>query len=228
MKKKIKPAEVTDVQQRVKWAAFFRNPSKQLDLKRAMTEEFNEDEFKKILSGTMVPKAAYVDDEALIWDHFINVRVNLALPKKIILAEVGNLLDRYQKKYNFNTKKRINLSDTNEIYQVWDLYSQAEKTPAKLTFKNIASMTKRPLSTVKDQWRKAYEQIYGEKYHPDSKYVTEETQASAEELCASCPHNGKCYKGGDWSPCSDYLKIAHKEKKELFVEYDDNILYEKP
>lgn len=231
MKKKIKPTEVTDMLQRVKWAAFFRNSENIEALKRAMSEEFDEDNLRNILGDIVADKAAYVDDETLIWDHFINVRVNLNLPKKIILAEVSDLLDRYKKKYKFNTDKRLILSDANEVFQVWDLYQQAGKQPSRVTFKDTARITGRPLSTVKDQWCKAYEMIYGEKYNPNAKYATEKKRADATRLCAKCPYltakGAKCQtSGNDWHPCAEYLKITGKEKNEKLIEYRDQIDYD--
>jgi len=224
-KRKIKPAEVTGIQQRVKWEALFRNTEKMGDLKRAMAGKFDEEKIKNILGDIIVDKAAYVDDAKLIWDKFINVRVNLTLPKEIILAEVGELLDRYKKKHKVTTSKRIILNDANEIFQVWGLYQQAGKQPSRVTFRDAARMTGRPLSTIKDQWRKAYEKIYGKKYEPAVKYTTEKKKADADQLCAKCPYDAKCYRGADWKPCNDYLKIAGKEKMVAFTELHDNYEY---
>ena len=87
-KKKIEPAELTDILQRVKWESFFRNPEKMKALKKAMREPFDEKKIKDILGDILVDRAAYVDDEALIWNKFIQLRVDLSLPKSVILAEV--------------------------------------------------------------------------------------------------------------------------------------------
>ena len=87
----------------------------------------------------------------------------------------------------------------------------------------------RPLSTIKDQWRAAYEKIYRIPYNPESKYTSEEKKADADQLCVNCPYitpkGVPCYKGGEQYPCTKYLKISGKEKSIKLTEYRDNIRY---
>lgn len=142
---------------------------------------------------------------------------------KIFLFDVNNKFVRTEQN---DKKKRMKwLSIIDELLEVWDLYDQAGQQPVKITFKQIAKKVNRPLSTVKDQWRTAYEKIYGIPYNPESKYVTEEKKANADQLCPKCPHGAKCYRGNGWFPCNDYLKIAGKEKSIKFTEYRENIFY---
>jgi len=157
------------------------------------------------------------------------VGIDLTRNKETILAEIAELVTLHQLRTGIkeNKKERLKwLPIIDEIIEVWDLYQQAGKQPARVTFKDTARITGRPLSTVKDQWRKAYEMIYGIPYEPESKYATEEKRADATQLCAKCPHDAKCYKGADWKPCSDYLKITGNEKNVTLTELHDNILYD--
>lgn len=117
------------------------------------------------------------------------------------------------------------LPKTDELLEVWDLYDQAGQQPGKLTFRQISKTVGRPLSTVKGQWRAAYEKIYDEPYNPETKYATEEKRGDATQLCAKCPHGAKCYRGNDWFPCQDYLKIAGMDKNPPMTEYRENIPY---
>lgn len=174
------------------------------------------------------------------------ITVNLNRSKESIMAEVEEIitdeLNNYHEELNkvflFDVNKKFVgteqndkkermkwLSIVDELLEVWDLYDQAGQQPVKITFKQIARKVNRPLSTVKDQWRTAYEKIYHIPYNPESKYVTEEKKINADQLCAKCPHGAKCYRGNDWFPCNDWLKIAGKERNIKFVEYCDNILY---
>jgi hypothetical protein len=125
-------------------------------------------------------------------------------------------------------EKRLKwLSIYKEVLEVWDLYEHAGQQPWKRSFQQISKKVGRPLSTVKDQWNKAYEKIYGKIYKPETKYTTEEKRGDADKLCASCPYGAKCYRRGDWYPCRDYLAIAGKEKNVKFTEYKDSFLYDK-
>jgi hypothetical protein len=230
MKKKIKPEELTATIRFTKWQAFFRNPEKTSELKRAMNEkQFDENIIRNILDDDMFSQAAYVDDEDLIWDRYMNIRVNLSLPKNVILAEVGQLLDRYKKKYKFNTDKRLILSDANEVFQVWALYEQAGKQSSRRTFKDTARITGRKLSTVKDQWRKAFKWIYNQPYDAKSKYLTEKKKAIVEkELCLKCPNDYECYKKSDGEIfCSAYYKFIGREKEQKTTQYKDEMSSER-
>ena len=120
------------------------------------------------------------------------------------------------------------LSIWRDLLEVWDLYEKAGQQPWLKTFRHISRKVGRPLSTVKDQWRQAYEKIYGKKYIPEIKYATEEKRSDADALCVSCPHGAKCYRGGDWFPCRDYQVIAGKEMSVKSVVYDDEINYNNP
>ena len=153
--------------------------------------------------------------------------IDLNKPKKVILAEVKEFVDRHK----IADKSRDKwLTMKNEILEVWDLYKLAGKQSAKLTFSQISRKVNRPLSTVKDQWRKAYELIYRTPYNPDMKYSSEEKKIEATDICKKCPHitskKMPCYKGGEFYPCIEYLEVAGKERKQKTAEYQDNILYE--
>jgi len=162
------------------------------------------------------------------------VGIDLTRNKETILAEIAELVTLHQLRTGIkeNKKERLKwLPIVDEIIEVWDLYQQAGKQPARVTFKDTARITKRPLSTVKDQWRKAYEMIYGIPYEPELKYATEEKRADGEKLvCVQCPHlttkGAKCQRDGEFYPCAEYLKIVGKEKKVTLTELHDNILYD--
>lgn len=159
---------------------------------------------------------------------YLLVGIDLRRSKDVIISEFENLpmVHNLNKIKALTTKipeKRFKwLSIVNELTEVWDLYNNAGKQPARITFKDTARITGRPLSTIKDQWRMAYEKIYQTQYTPELKYASEEKRADATQLCAKCPHGAKCYRGEDWFPCNDYLKIAGKEKNE-FSEYMDDV-----
>ncbi len=165
-------------------------------------------------------------------------------PKKMIMAEIEELVDKEIELYRksnvtwvFDENGRVVgreaaprrrnkwLGMVDELLQVWDLYQKAGQRPGSMTFRDISRQVKRPLSTVKDQWYKAYREIYGEAYVRDLKYTTEEKKETADELCAKCPHEAKCiWASGEWVPCADYLAIAGKEKRMDFLEYRDDLL----
>jgi hypothetical protein len=230
--KKINPAEMTDAMQKIKYAALFRNPGKMTELQNAI-KEFDESKLREIFGNDFfIGKAAYIDDDSLIWEKFIQLRINLTLPKEVIMAEVGALVSQYQKKYKLGTNKRIVTKSINEVFQVWDLYERAGRQSTRVTFRDIARITGRPLSTIKDQWRTAHKKIMGAKYEPKSNYTDENKLKAADSLCGKCPHikKGKvpCYKGTEFYPCYDYLKIAGKQEIISSIEYDDKIEYDTP
>ncbi len=144
--------------------------------------------------------------------------------KRIVVSEKRG---RFIGEKRIQTRKKW-LPKLDQLLEVWDLYSLAGQHPAAMTFKEISRKVRRPLSTVKSQWYLAYEKIMGEKYDPASKFATEQKRASADELCATCKYvtEGKdpaCYRGGDWFPCHEYLKIAGRERKIIHAKYDDNL-----
>ena len=142
--------------------------------------------------------------------------IDLTRSKEVIIEEVREIITDYQAKLGVNELKKARLKwlpKVDELLEVWDLYDQAGQKPTVMTFKIISKKVGRPLSTVKSQWYKAYEMIFGEVYDPEIKYTTEEKKTEATKLCAECPHDAKCYRRGDWSPCADYLRIAGKERK---------------
>ncbi len=165
--------------------------------------------------------------------NYLLIGIDLRRNKDVILEEVKNLpmlsnLDQIKTITSGIPKRRLKwLSSADELLEVWDLYLEAGKQPSMKTFKKIARRVKRPLSTVRDQWREAYVRIYGKPYDPESKYTTEEKRGNADQLCAQCPHGAACYKrNGEWIPCRDYLNIAGKEKNIKTTEYRDEFLYD--
>jgi len=177
------------------------------------------------------------------------VSCDLTRPKKVILAEAEKVLDNELQTYRRATghewvepeaggweketlpQSRLKwIGITDELLQVWDEYQRAGKQSALKTFEQIAGKIGRPVSTIKDQWRLAYEKIYGEPYTPDLKFSSEEKRREADSLCASCM-DAKCYRrGGDddgisWFPCKKYLELAGVERKLKTVEYNEKILY---
>jgi hypothetical protein len=117
------------------------------------------------------------------------------------------------------------LSKTDELLEVWDMYGDAGQQPSKLTFQQVARRVNRPLSTVKDQWRVAYQKIYGAPYDPEVRDSTEEKKADADQLCAKCPYDAKCYRGNDWYPCNEYLQRLGRERTLKTVEYREDLLF---
>jgi hypothetical protein len=155
--------------------------------------------------------------------------IDLNRSKESIMAEVEGLVDKYQKFYRGNDPENTRLkwlSILDEILQVWNLYDKAGQKPWQRSMKAISREVGRPLSTVKSQWRMAYEKIHGKPYNPESKFVTEEKKGRAAELCATCPHDGICYKSGEWYPCSDYQRVAGKERPQESMEFKDELYYD--
>jgi len=177
------------------------------------------------------------------------VSCDLTRPKEVILAEAEKVIDNEWQTYRRATghewveteaggweketlpQSRLKwIGITDELLQVWDEYQRAGKQSALKTFEQIAGKIGRPVSTIKDQWRLAYEKIYGEPYTPDLKFSSEEKRREADSLCASCM-DAKCYRrGGDddgisWFPCNKYIELAGKERKLKTVEYNEKILY---
>ncbi len=157
--------------------------------------------------------------------------VDLTRNKGVIFAEVERLVTEYQRKMGVNElpEKRLKwLASVDELVEVLDLYAKAGQQPSKTTFRQIARKVKRPLSTVRDQWHAAHRWIYGTPYDPETKYATEDKRRKADELCAKCPHGAKCYRGADWFPCADYLRLSGKERKRTAVPYIDEVGYPDP
>ena len=177
------------------------------------------------------------------------VACDLTRPKKVILAEAEKVIDDALQAFKESTgvlwvqtetgwekeplpQSRIKwLSRADEILEVWDLYTRAGRQSARTTFPMIARKLGRPESTVKDQWRLAYEKIYGETYTPEVKFSSEEKRREADSLCASCTE-AKCYRqaGGEdsisWFPCTEYLELAGTERKLRTVELADWMRHE--
>lgn len=161
------------------------------------------------------------------------VGIDLRRGKDVIFSELENLpklhnLNQIKMMATILPEKRLKwLPIVDELTEVWDLYDQAGKQPVKITFMQIKRKVNRPLSTVKDQWRMAYELIYDKPYDPESKYATEEKKQDAAMVCQKCPHltakGAKCQRGSEWIPCSEYLKIAGKEKSNQTKEYMDDM-----
>jgi hypothetical protein len=173
------------------------------------------------------------------------VSVNLDRPKHVIMAEFEAILNRCKTTYQtgknrifeFDANMKFSgitiekdqraawLSKTDELLEVWDMYGDAGQQPGKRTFEQISMILKRPVSTVKDQWRVAYQKIYGKPYDPEMKYSTEEKKADADQLCAKCPYGAKCYRGDDWYPCPEYLQRLGRERTLNTVEYREDLLF---
>ncbi|MDX9788028.1 MAG: hypothetical protein RBT11_14685 [Desulfobacterales bacterium] len=166
----------------------------------------------------------------LMGDHptkTLLVAIDTDRPMDAILSEVKALVATEKHGRFLNERRTFSrakwLPKAEELLKVWDLYGQAGKTPGTVTFNIISKIVKRPLSTVKSQWRSAYEKIYNVPYEPAQKFSTEEKKESATELCAKCPYGAKCYKSGDWYPCADYLRIAGKERGLKTVELSESL-----
>lgn len=158
------------------------------------------------------------------------VSVDLSRSKEAIMAEIDSIIAKKKASREDNSRLKW-LPLTEQLLQVWDLYSAAGRQPVKTTFRQIAKIVGRPLSTVRDQWLIVYEKIFDEQYKPEEKYSTEEKRASADELCAKCPHatagkTPKCYRSGDFIPCAEYLRLAGKDRIIKSVEFGENIDYE--
>ena len=218
-----------------------------------------EDLYKEIPSETSEQKKCQRMTEILkkgvcrFFSHYLNlespllVNIDLRRSKEVIMAEVESIVSKYKQRYQKlpeAKKERLKwLSIINKCLEVWDLCEKSGKQPTCKTFPQIVRKVNRPLSTVKSQWRLAYEKIYGVKYNPDFKYSTQEKRDKATALCTKCPSNFKCYKKKKeerfeqgkmsvpiermvWIPCLEYLKVAGKEKVVTRKEYRDDILYE--
>lgn len=176
----------------------------------------------KTLLDELIP--TNMPDETLI------VSIDLTRPTETILAEINEILSKNKARLAKERpeKHRLKwLSVVDELLEVWDIYDRAGQQPWQKTFRQISRKVKRPLSTVKDQWKKAYKKINGKPYEPESKYTTEEKSGDADEFCSKCPHDAVCYKkSGEWIPCQDYLRIAGKGKNSQLIEYRDDILYD--
>lgn len=147
--------------------------------------------------------------------------IDLTRPGDVILAEIRGILeDAYRERKRTRSKW---LTNAHELLEVWDLWALAGQKPWQRSMTAISRKVGRPVSTVKTQWRMAYEKIHGKPYDPQTKYVNEEKRANADTLCANCPHGAKCYTRGDWYPCADYRKLTGKERSIKTVEYTDGI-----
>jgi len=168
------------------------------------------------------------------------ISIDLKRSKKVILAEVERLFHEARKDYQSGwihkgggpvKESRLKwLPIADELLEVWDLWDKAGQTPWQKSFRTISRKVGRPLSTVKTQWRLAYEKIYGKPYEPESKYENGAKFEEATELCAKCPHiAGKrlpCYKSGEWLPCSEYIKLMGKQPSIRTVEFHDELQYD--
>jgi hypothetical protein len=213
------------------------------DEKQKLWRERLSNDAKKILSD-ITAQYPVLDECGLI-------TIDLTRSKKTIMAEVSKIVDEELKLYRLNTGSewvqdengkwsrhfidnatRLKwLSITDELLEVWDLYQRAGKQSALKSFAQIARKLRRPTSTVRQQWLLAYEKIYGTPYTPDVHFTSEQARREADELCANCPYNFKCYrkeKAGDllWFPCQEYLEIAGKERKLRAIEFKEELFYE--
>lgn len=151
------------------------------------------------------------------------VGIDLSRTKEVILAEVAEQVTRHQDRTGLGLKntpqKRFKwLSIVAELLQIWDAWAGYGQ---RRCLSLIAKKMKMPESTVRARWRLAYRLIKGHEY---SKEVA---AASADELCARCKDQGKCYrtnkKGSmDFFPCAEYLKLTGKSctREKLLENFD--------
>jgi len=146
--------------------------------------------------------------------------IDLTRNKGVILGEVEKLIDEYQTKLGVHEKpeKRLKwLSIVDELLAIWDAWTRYGQ---RRCFSLIAKDKKMPESTVKARWRMAYRLINGQDY---SKEVV---AVAADELCAKCEDQGKCYRtiNGvmDFYPCAAYLKLTGKSytREKLLENFD--------
>jgi hypothetical protein len=146
--------------------------------------------------------------------------IDLTRSKDVILAEVKELIEEYQKKLGVHELpgKRLKwLSIVDEILEVWDAWTRYGQ---RRCFHLIAKEKNIPESTVKARWRMAYRLINRKDY---SKEVG---AASADELCAKCKDQGACYRtvrgAMEFYPCAAYLKITGKSytREKLLENFD--------
>jgi len=149
--------------------------------------------------------------------------VDLSRNKGVILAEVGKLVDEYQVKLGKHEKAENRfkwLSIVDELLKIWDAWAEYGQ---RRCFHLIAKKLDLPESTVKARWRLAYRLI-----NEGVEYSKEVAAASADELCARCKDQGKCYRtvNGvmDFYPCAAYLKLTGKSyTREALLENFDTL-----
>ena len=128
------------------------------------------------------------------------VSIDITRPMEVVLAELKKLISRNKKGltisprhrwvsfYDNDTleymKKKLDIKESNlprlkwlsianELLEVWDLYEAEGKTPGTVSFSIVSKIVGRPISTVKSQWKMAYEKIYGVPYTPEIKFTNE-------------------------------------------------------
>lgn len=172
------------------------------------TNQFSNLYFEELVKDSVNIVKKYMSERPL---ERLLVSIDLTRSTEAILSEIKEKVGS-EKRLIKETRLRW-LPKGDKLLEVWDLYDQAGQNPTTMTFKIISKKVGRPLSTVKSQWYMAYEKIFGKAYDPEIKYTSEEKKTDATKLCAKCPHEAKCYRKGDWYPCTDYLKIAGKERQ---------------
>ncbi len=131
--------------------------------------------------------------------------VDLTRSKDVIMAEVEDIIDPYQKFYRGKeaTKRLKWLSVIDELLTIWDLWeSYGQRQCSRL----IAKRLELPEQTVKGRWRTAYKLIYGKEY------TKEHASIEADKLCVKCKDQERCYPVVNGimkhEPCAAYLKLA--------------------
>lgn len=148
-------------------------------------------------------------------ENTLIVSIDLTRSKEAILQEVADLVTKGKGETKETRLKWLSI--VNELLAVWDAWAGYGQ---RRCFHLVARKLKVPESTVKARWRLAYHLINGQEY------TKEAAAASADELCAKCADQGKCYRvvNGtmDFYPCSAYLKLTGESytREGLFENFD--------
>jgi len=149
--------------------------------------------------------AGWVVRELLSGDseNILILSIDLTRSKEAILEEVADLITAAKSERGTKETRLKWLSIVDELLKVWDAWDGYGQ---RRCFHLVARKLKVPESTVKARWRLAYQLINGKEYSK------EQAAASADELCAKCKDQGKCYRvvNGvmDFYPCTAYLKLT--------------------
>ncbi len=158
----------------------------------------------------------------LTWNHpesTLLLGIDLTKPKEVILEEIAQLLDIHLPR---KSGRNAWLNKYKEYLEVWESWENAGQ---HYWVADVSRKLKRPKSTVRSQWQRAYELIHRRKYDPDE--YKPEAQQKAFELCAKCKDATKCFRvvNGTMEQvfCREYLRLAGKEKslREYLIDNPD-------
>lgn len=142
------------------------------------------------------------------------VGIDLTRATDVIMAEFGEILSRNKASLAKIPQSRPRpkwVSIYDDLLSVYDLWV---RSPKPRCFSMIAEILRKPESTVRKQWRRAYELIHGKEFSREQRSTGRDGFCSERCKDAKKEQIAKCYRviNGNmkFTPCSEFVKLFGK------------------